>query len=94
MAVTGGVHTPEDVIKCMVAGGRVAMLTSALLERGIDYIHPLLAGVQEWMEKHEYESIRQMQGSMSMKNVPNPAAFERGNYMKVLGSYALDAAKK
>jgi len=94
MAVTGGVHTAEDVVKCMMAGGRVAMTTSALLERGIGYIKPLLADVQAWLEKHEYESIRQMQGSMSLKNVANPAAFERGNYMKVLSSYTLDAPQK
>jgi dihydroorotate dehydrogenase (fumarate) len=73
----------------MMAGARVAMTTSALLEQGVDYISVLLKGVQKWMEEHGYESIHQMQGSMSQKNVPQPAAFERGNYMKVLSSYAL-----
>ena len=89
LAITGGVHTPEDIIKCMMAGARVAMTTSALLEQGIDYIGVLLKGVQKWMEEHGYESIQQMQGSMSQRNVPPPAAFQRGNYMKVLSSYAL-----
>ncbi len=89
LAITGGVHTPEDVIKCMMAGAKVAMTTSALLERGIGYLRPLVAGVAEWMEQHEYESIRQMQGSMSAQKAATPAAVERANYMKVLSSYAL-----
>ncbi|HMK30858.1 MAG TPA: dihydroorotate dehydrogenase-like protein [Terriglobales bacterium] len=89
MAVTGGVHTAEDVIKCMMAGARVAMTTSALLEHGIDYLRFLVSEVADWVERHEYESIQQMQGSMSHKSVRHPAAFERANYMKVLSSYAL-----
>ncbi|MGA3212878.1 MAG: dihydroorotate dehydrogenase-like protein [Terriglobales bacterium] len=87
MAVTGGVHTAEDVVKCMMAGARVAMTTSALLEHGISYLRPLIADLHDWLEQHEYESITQMQGSMSAKSVRNPSAFERGNYMKVLSSY-------
>jgi dihydroorotate dehydrogenase (fumarate) len=87
MAVTGGVHTAEDVVKCMMAGAKVAMTTSALLERGIGYLRPLLADLQAWLEKHEYESIGQMQGSMSAKSIASPAAFERANYLKVLTSY-------
>ena len=87
MAITGGVHTAEDVVKCMMAGAKVAMTTSALLEQGIGYLRPLIADLQAWLEKHEYESIAQMQGSMSAKSVANPAAFERANYLKVLTSY-------
>jgi dihydroorotate dehydrogenase (fumarate) len=87
LAVTGGVHTPEDVIKCMMAGAKVAQTTSALLQNGIEYLKPLIAGVEEWCEQHEYESIKQMQGSMSYFKVSNPAAYQRGNYMKVLSSY-------
>jgi dihydroorotate dehydrogenase (fumarate) len=89
MAITGGVHTAEDVIKSMMAGARVAMMTSALLRNGIAYLKTLHAGILEWMEKHEYTSIQQMQGSMSQKSVAEPAAFVRANYMKVLRSYAL-----
>jgi dihydroorotate dehydrogenase (fumarate) len=89
MAITGGVHTAEDAIKSMMAGARVAMMTSALLRNGIPYLKAVLGGVADWMEKHEYASIRQMQGSMSQKSVAEPAAFERANYMKVLSSYAL-----
>lgn len=87
LAVTGGVHTSEDVLKSMMAGASVAMMTSALLDDGIDHIRGVLAGLEEWMDKHEYVSIKQMQGSMSQKSVANPAAFERANYMKVLRSY-------
>jgi dihydroorotate dehydrogenase (fumarate) len=88
LAITGGVHTAEDVVKCMMAGAKVAMTTSAVLENGIGYLKPLIADLGEWLDKHEYESIEQMQGSMSAKSVSNPANFERSNYMKVLSSYA------
>jgi dihydroorotate dehydrogenase (fumarate) len=90
MAVTGGVHTGSDVLKCMMAGARVAMMTSALLENGIEHISKVLGEVRAWMEEHEYESIRQMQGSMARRSVANPAAFERVNYMQVLSSYPAD----
>jgi len=89
LAVTGGVHSSTDVLKCMMAGARVAMTTSALLKDGIGQIAKLLAGVRSWMEEHEYESIRQMQGSMARRSVPDPSALERVNYMAVLSSYVL-----
>jgi len=89
MAITGGVHTAEDVIKSMMAGAKVAMMTSALLKNGIEHLKTVREGIGAWMEKHEYASIRQMQGSMSQKSVAEPAAFVRANYMKVLRSYAL-----
>jgi dihydroorotate dehydrogenase (fumarate) len=89
LAVTGGVHTAQDVLKAMMAGARVAMMTSALLKHGIDLLRLVRANLVAWMEAHEYESIRQMQGSMSYRSVVEPAAFERANYLKVLGSYML-----
>jgi dihydroorotate dehydrogenase (fumarate) len=88
LAITGGVHVVEDVVKSMMAGGRVAMMTSVLLEHGISYLKMLNVELCAWLEKHEYDSIQQMQGSMSQKNVAHPAAFERANYMKVLNSYS------
>jgi dihydroorotate dehydrogenase (fumarate) len=91
LAMSGGVHTVEDALKAMMAGARVAMMTSALLKHGIEHLTTLSDQLLEWMEKHEYESIRQMQGSMSYRSVREPAAFERANYMKVLSSYALRA---
>jgi len=92
IAITGGVHTAEDAIKSMMAGARVAMMTSALLEAGPQHLRRVLDDLHEWLERHEYESIRQMQGSMSQKSVRYPAAFERANYMKVLGGYTLAAS--
>jgi dihydroorotate dehydrogenase (fumarate) len=93
LAITGGVHSPEDVIKAMMAGAKVAMMTSALLARGLGHLAMVQAGILQWMEEHEYSSIRQMQGSMSQKSVAEPAAFVRANYMKVLRSYALRGAR-
>ena len=87
LAVTGGVHTAEDVLKAMMAGANVAMMTSALLERGPDHVRTVLANLERWMEEHEYESVQQMRGSMSQKSVAQPAAFERANYIRVLHSY-------
>lgn len=87
LAVTGGVHSAEDVLKSMMAGAHVAMMTSALLQHGIDHAALVLNDLRRWMEEHEYESIRQMRGSMSQRSVSDPAAFERGNYMRVLSSY-------
>src|SRR5438094_958592 len=89
LAATGGVHTGADVLKAMMAGARVAMMTSALMKNGIEHMKTVRADVLQWMEAHEYESITQMQGSMSYRSVRDPAAFERANYMKVLSSYIL-----
>jgi dihydroorotate dehydrogenase (fumarate) len=87
LAVTGGVHTAEDVLKSMMAGANVAMLTSALLKQGIEQLDHILRELDNWMVDHEYESIRQMQGSMSQRAVSHPAAYERANYVQVLRSY-------
>jgi dihydroorotate dehydrogenase (fumarate) len=87
LAITSGVHTATDVIKSMMAGAQVTMLASELLKNGYGRIPDILNTLQSWMEEHEYSSIKQMQGSMSQQAVKEPAAFERANYMKVLGSY-------
>jgi len=87
MAITGGVQTAEDAVKAMMVGARAAMMMSALLKQGIPYLSSVLDGLKDWMEKHGYESVAQMQGALSQKSVADPAAFERANYMKVLGSY-------
>jgi dihydroorotate dehydrogenase (fumarate) len=87
MAVTGGVHTASDVVKSIMAGASVTMMTSALLQNGIEHLNKLNTDLKEWMEKHKYESVAQMQGIMSQRSVAEPAAFERANYMKVLDSY-------
>lgn len=87
LALTSGVHTAQDVLKSMMAGANVTMLTSALLMHGPQHIAEILKDMQMWMETFEYESVQQMRGSMSQKNVAEPAAFERANYMRALTSY-------
>jgi dihydroorotate dehydrogenase (fumarate) len=89
LAITGGVHSAHDVLKAVMAGARVTMMTSALLHNGLGHLDVVLRDLLNWMEEHEYESIRQMCGSMSQRNVPNPAAFQRPNYVRVLSSYSL-----
>jgi dihydroorotate dehydrogenase (fumarate) len=86
-ALTSGVHTALDVLKAMMAGASVAMLTSELLERGIGQLTAILANLQAWMVEREYDSIATLKGSMSQRAVAEPAAFERANYMKALNSF-------
>ena len=87
LALTSGVHTAEDVLKAMMAGANISMMTSELLQHGFDRVPAILADVESWMVEHEYSSIKQMQGSLSQKSVKEPAAFERANYMKALNSF-------
>jgi dihydroorotate dehydrogenase (fumarate) len=86
-ALTTGVHTYLDALKGLMAGARVTMMASELLQNGINRIGEVLDEMKRWMEEHEYSSIRQMIGSMSQKNVVETAAFERANYMKMLASF-------
>lgn len=92
LAITGGVHSAQDVLKSMMAGAKVAMMTSALLQNGVAHVETVRSDITRWMEEHEYESIQQMCGSMSQRNVPDPAAFERANYVRVLSSYTLKSS--
>jgi dihydroorotate dehydrogenase (fumarate) len=87
LALTGGVHTGQDLIKASMAGASAVMTTSSLLKNGLGHAGQIVKEAEAWMVKHEYDSIRQMQGSMSQKAVAEPAAFERANYMKALQSY-------
>jgi dihydroorotate dehydrogenase (fumarate) len=87
LAVTGGVHTAEDVLKALMTGAAVTMMTSALLRHGVEHLAAVRRDVLAWMEEHEYESVAQMRGSMSSAAVSEPAAFERANYLKVLRGY-------
>lgn len=91
IGITGGVHSSRDVIKCILAGAKVAFMTSALLRNGVQHAAHVLTEINRWLDEHEYTSIQQMCGSMSHGSVPDPTAFERGNYMKVLSSYSLRA---
>ena len=87
LAITSGIHTSHDVIKGLMAGARVTMMASELLQNGIRRVGQVLNELNTWMNEHEYESVVQMIGAMSQKHCPEPAAFERANYMKTLDSY-------
>ena len=87
LAGTSGIHTHEDVLKMLMAGADVTMMAAALLKNGIGHIRQVEQDLRRWMEEHEYESVRQMQGSMSQFHCPDPSAFERANYIGALHSH-------
>ncbi|HUB26814.1 MAG TPA: dihydroorotate dehydrogenase-like protein [Tepidisphaeraceae bacterium] len=87
LACSGGVHTATDAIKALMCGAHAVQLVSALLKHGPGHLRVLLDNLQKWMEDNEYDSVRQMQGSLNLTRCPNPANFERGNYMRVLNSW-------
>jgi dihydroorotate dehydrogenase (fumarate) len=88
LAITSGVHNHEDVIKAMMAGAKVTQIASEILARGVSRLTAISDDLSRWLDEHEYESIAQMQGSMSQRNVAEPAAFERANYIKMLQSWS------
>ena len=75
-----------------MAGARVTMMTSELLRNGVHRIEQIVDELNRWGDAHEYESVQQMCGSISMRNVADPDAYVRGNYMKMLGSWQPDPA--
>lgn len=87
LALTTGVHTVMDVLKGVAAGAAITMIASELLANGIPRLLVLRSGIEAWLVEHEYESLSQLQGSMSQINCAEPAAFERANYMRVLSSF-------
>ena len=87
LAVSGGVHTPIDVVKAIMAGAHAVQLVSALLQRGPEYLRVLRGELARFLEEHEYESLEQMQGSMDLEGCPDPKAYERANYMHMLQSW-------
>ena len=87
LAVTGGIHTAKDILKSIMVGANVTMMTSVLLEKGIPYIETLVKGTEEWLRRHNYQSIDELRGILTERNVKETDAFERANYMKVLQSY-------
>lgn len=90
LALTTGIHRTEDVLKALMAGASVTMMASELLRNGIDRLGEMLVDLERWLVEYEYESVNQMQGSLSQINCAEPAAFERANYMRVLSSFAPD----
>jgi dihydroorotate dehydrogenase (fumarate) len=89
IAVTGGVHSAEDVLKSIMAGGAVAMMASALHIHGIEHIGRVLSDMEYWLEKREYSSLAETRGCLSRRSVPDTSPFDRGNYIKTLSSYSL-----
>src|SRR5262249_42556126 len=88
LAATTGVHTSEDVLKLLLAGADVTMVASALYRHGPEHIRTLLDGPRAWLEAKGPPSVAQMKGSLSQINAPDPAAFERSNYIKTLVHFA------
>ncbi len=84
LAATSGIHSAQDVLKMLMAGAHVTMMCSALLRHGAGHITTVLEDLSHWMEEHEYESVEQMQGSMSHARVDNPSQIERAQYMRAL----------
>jgi dihydroorotate dehydrogenase (fumarate) len=93
LAATSGIHRATDVLKMLMAGADVTMLCSALIRHGVQQIGVIEREMVAWMEEHEYESVTQLKGSLSQKNCPAPAEFERAQYMRAISSYPLPAAK-
>lgn len=84
IAVGGGVHTVEDLIKAIMCGADVVQVVSCLLKSGPEHLAGMISGLSRWLEEHDYESIDQMRGSMSLRHCPDPSVFERANYLRVL----------
>jgi dihydroorotate dehydrogenase (fumarate) len=87
LACTSGIHDADGMLKALLVGADVGMVTSVLYNKGIDHVRTILDGVAKWMEENEYDSVEQLKGSMSRENCPDPAAWQRGNYMKALTSF-------
>lgn len=87
LAATSGVHSSDDVVKLILAGANVTMMTSALLKNGIDHIRTVEAGLKQWMADHDYQSVSQMRGAVSQMHAEDPSAFERAQYMRALTNY-------
>ncbi len=87
LAATGGVHTSLDALKAVMAGAHAVQLVAALLQHGPQHLRVVREELARWLEDHDYASLRQAQGSMSLENCPDPGAFERGNYMRVLQTW-------
>jgi dihydroorotate dehydrogenase (fumarate) len=84
LAATGGVHSAEDVVKLLMVGANVTMMCSSLMRYGVNHLRHVEHGLRDWMEEQEYESVVQMQGSMSQLRCPDPGAFERAQYMRAV----------
>ena len=87
LAVTGGVHSSMDVLKSVMAGAHAVQVVSAILKQGPSWIVKAKQELEQWLVKHEYESLQQALGSMNLSRCPEPSAYERANYMRVLSGW-------
>ena len=87
LAATGGIRDGLDVLKAIMAGAHAVQVVSVLLTRGPEYLAEIRRDLARWLEQHDYESVRQVQGSVSLFRNPHAEAFERGNYMRILQSW-------
>jgi len=87
LAATTGAHDGADAMKLLLAGADVVMTTSALLRHGPEHLRVMERFMRDWMTEREYDSVAELRGSMSRKNVPDPQVYERANYYQVLHSY-------
>ena len=92
LAATGGVHEATDVVKALLVGADVVMIASALIKHGPEHLVSMYTGVGQWLDQHEYQSIRQMKGSMSERNCADPQALKRANYVKALTSFSAEGS--
>jgi dihydroorotate dehydrogenase (fumarate) len=88
IAVTGGFHRLDDALKALLAGADVVHLCSALLNGGPEVLRDLHDGLAAWLDEREYESVRQLQGSLSQRNAPDPTRYARANYVEILDNYS------
>ena len=84
IAITGGVHTGLDVIKATMAGAHATQMVSALLRHGPDHVGTVRREIESWMQEHEWNSLAEMRGNMSLERIPDPAAYERANFRMAL----------
>jgi dihydroorotate dehydrogenase (fumarate) len=91
LAISGGVHSGLDAVKAVMAGASAVQVVSALLQHGPGHLRTLRTAMEQWMEEHGYESLQQMRGSMSLARCPDPNAFSRANYMRILQSWRVRA---
>jgi len=87
LASTGGAHNAHDVIKAILAGANAVQMVSVFLKHGPRYLSTILQGLVCWMEEHGYESVDQFRGAMNLRRCPDPTAFERANYQRILQSW-------
>jgi dihydroorotate dehydrogenase (fumarate) len=87
LAATGGIHSSEHAIKALLAGAHTVQVVSALLKHGPRFVTTLLNGMRQWLTEHGYESVEQLRGAMNLERCPDPSAYERANYIRILQSW-------